>query len=123
MGESPIWFLDRDGKHLGELITPYSRHHKLLDWTGDGISELVVAHNRALYDVQGKRLATFLIPDELLPPLDNVELSVLKGDMNGDNIPDVLLITPSYMFVYTNFSGKVLEEEINLGTGMNVTLY
>lgn len=122
-GESPIWFLDGSGRQLGELITPYSRHHKLVDWTGSGSCELVVAHNRALYDGQGHRLGTFSIPDEVLKASEGVELSVLTGDMDADGVPDVLLVTPTRVFIYRNPSGKVPEGPAPVGTGMNVTLY
>ena len=121
-GDSPIWFLDGDGRQLGELITPYSRHHKLLDWTGDGVCELVVAHNRALYDAQGNRLATFHMEDERLAAAQGVELSVLLGDMDGDGITDVLIVTPTHVHIYRNPSARAATPG-PVGTGMNVTLY
>ncbi len=122
-GDSPIWMLDRDGNKVGEVITPYSRHHKLVDWTGDGVEELVVAGNRALYSGTGERLATFSVPQAALDAATGVELSVLTGDMDGDGVPDILLITPSTLFIYRNTSGHKPEDKAPLGTGLNVTLY
>ncbi len=122
-GDSPVWMLDRDGNKLGEVITPYSRHHKLVDWTGDGVCELVVAGNRTLYTGAGERLATFTVPQEALDAAAGVELSVLTGDMDGDGIPDILIITPSTLCIYRNASGPKSEDKRTLGTGLNVTLY
>ena len=122
-GDSPIWMLDRDGNKLGEVITPCSRHHKLVDWTGDGVCELVVALNRALYNAAGERLATLAVSQAALDPAAGAEFSVLTGDMDGDGIPDILLITPSTLFIYRNTSGIKPEDKAPLGTGLNVTLY
>jgi len=122
-GHSPLWALDRDGKQLGELITDYSRHHKLIDWTGDGIAEIVVAHNRALYDAAGKRLGAFDVPEDALEAAGSAELSVQLGDMDGDGVQDILLILPTYMLIYRNEAGAKPAVAVPLGTGLNVTLY
>lgn len=122
-GNSPIWILDPEGNKLGEIVTRYSRHHKLVDWTGDGLCELVVAGNRALYDGQGKRLATFAVPEAALEDAAGVEISVLTGDMDGDGVPDVLITTPTRVFLYRNELGSGPAETVPLGTGLNVTLY
>lgn len=122
-GQSPIWAFDRDGNKIGALTTGYSRHHKLLDWTGDGLDEIVVAHNRALYDARGKWLATLEVPEEALNAAQGVELSVFKGDMDGDGVPDILLALPTHVFIYRNPSGAAPEGETPLGMGLNVTLY
>lgn len=122
-GHSPIWALDGDGNKLGELVTDYSRHHKLIDWTGDGIAEIVVAHNRALYDATGKRLDTFEVPDDVLKAAGNAELSVQLGDMDGDGVQDILLILPTHVLIYRNETGAKPAGAVSLGTGLNVTLY
>lgn len=122
-GSSPVWILDGNGAKLGEIITPYSRQHKLIEWTGDGVCELVVGGNRALYDGQGNRLATFFVPQAALDAAGGAQLSVLTGDMDADGVPDLLIITPSRLFVYRNESGSKPEGVVPLGTGMNVTLY
>lgn len=122
-GSSPVWLLDGDGAKLGEVVTPYSRHHKLIDWTGDGLCELVVAGNRALYDGRGARIATFVVGQEALDAAGGAQISALTGDMDGDGVLDVLIVTPSHLFVYRNESGSKPEGVVPLGTGMNVTLY
>ena len=122
-GHSPLWLLDRDGAKLGEIITPCSRHHKLIDWTGDGLCELVVAANRALYDGRGTRIGTFVVGPETLDAAGSAGLSVLTGDMDADGVPDVLLITPSTLLIYRNEAGRKPETPPPPGTGTNVTLY
>lgn len=122
-GNSPVWMLDKDGNKLGEIITRYSRHHKVIDWTGNGVCELVVAGNQALYSAAGERLATFAIPRPALDAAGGAELSVLIGDMDGDRVPDILIITSTTLFIYRNASGRKPEETPPLGTKLNVTLY
>ncbi len=122
-GQSPIWAFDRGGNKIGELTTNYSRHHKLIDWTGDGLDEIVVAHNRALYDARGKRLATLDVPEDALEAAKGAELSVFTGDMDGDGIADILIVMPTHVFIYRNTSGNAPVAGTPLGTGLNVTLY
>ena len=47
LGKSPLWVLDQDGNQMGQIMGEYCRHHSLLDWTGDGYAELIVAHSGA----------------------------------------------------------------------------
>ena len=122
-GESPIWILDAKGQQLGQLITPYSRHHRLVDWTGDGTAEFVVAGGQGLYDHLGKRLAILTMPES--DPLEKraYETSALVGEMTGDNIPDILLVTPGHVYIYRNETGRKSDGPAVLGTGINFTLY
>jgi outer membrane protein assembly factor BamB len=122
-GQSPIWALDQSGNQIGELVTAYSRHHKLLDWTGDGIDEMVVARSRGIYDGQGKKLAELGVPDTVAKAAGTAEISVFTGDMDGDAVPDILLVFPTHAVVYRNESGTEPVGGAPLGTGMNVTLY
>ncbi len=123
-GKSPVWVLDEKGQLLGELITDYSRHHCLLDWTGDGIEEILVAHKGGLYDHQGQRISTFNTPGtETSEEKLKYEKSMLIGDMTGDGILDVILTTPYTTYIYKNTSGKKTDQTIGLGTEPNFTLY
>ena len=45
-------------------MSPYCRHHSLLDWTGNGAEEMLVSHNGAMYNHKGERIATFTTPGE-----------------------------------------------------------
>ena len=48
-----MWVFDDRGQIKTKIRTDYSRHHALLDWTGDGLDEIMVAQARALLMVRG----------------------------------------------------------------------
>lgn len=123
-GKSPIWVLDEKGQSLGRLVTDYSRHHCLLDWTGDGVEEILVAHKGGLYNHQGRRIGTFHTPGlEKDSGQAKYEKSLLLGDMTGDGIRDVITVTPHKVYIYKNTRGKKPETPAPLGTESNMTLY
>jgi outer membrane protein assembly factor BamB len=123
-GKSPIWVLDEQGRHFGRLVTDYSRHHCLLDFTGDGIEEILVAHNGGLYNNQGRRIGTFNTPgEEVAEGKTNYEKSMLIGDMTGDGILDVIITNPNTVYIYENKLGKKSTAPVLLGTEPNFTLY
>ncbi len=114
-GASPVWVVGGDGKALGQLITNYSRQHRLIDWNGDGLDEFVIAHNRSLYDHTGKRMATFKVP---------AAASIVHvGDMDGDRRNDLIFTTGDAVYVFRNEKGAQSPAPVPLGTGSNVTLY
>ncbi len=119
MGNGPLWIFDKNGKHVGRLVTPYSRHHRLLDWTGDGVDEILVGHTQALYNCRGKRIVT--LASEGVG--GDYETNVLVGDMSGDGVPDILVAAPGEVWIYKNEDGKRPVPPAPLGTGLNVTLY
>jgi len=123
-GQSPMWVLDEKGQILGQIMGNYSRHHGLLDWDGDGLCEIIVAHNGALYNHQGQRISTFHAPGpEATSGKLKYEKSLLLGDMTGDGIRDIVLTTPDTLYIYKNMNAKTPEESIPLGTETNFTLY
>jgi hypothetical protein len=123
-GNSPVWVLDEKGERLGQIVTDYSRHHCLLDWTGDGVDEILVAHKSGLYNHQGRRIATFGTPGLDLPDgKPEYEKSMLVGDMTADGIPDVVIATPHTVYIYKNTSGRKPDKHVPLGTEFNFTLY
>ncbi len=121
--DSPLWIFDAKGRQLGQLITQYGRHHRLVDWTGDETLEFVVAGSQGIYDYRGKRIGHFVMPAS--PPLDkrDYETSALVADMTGDGVPEVLLVTPNHVYIYKNKAGQKPDGPSPLGTGVNVTLY
>ena len=125
LGDSPTWIMDEQGALLARIATDYSRHHALVDWTGDGLDEIVVAYNGAVYNNAGRRIATLTVPDdEAVGAGDPVEQrSILLGDMDGDGVQDVLMATNTAVHVYRNAQGAKPNEKAPLGTGLNVTLY
>jgi hypothetical protein len=123
-GKSPVWVLDEKGRLLGQIVTDYSRHHCLVDWTGDGVDEIVVAHNGGLYNGRGERIATFDTPTPAgQPRKSKYEKSVLLGDMTGDGTPDVIMATPYAVYIYRNTKGKQPDKHSPPGTELNFTLY
>ncbi len=121
-GHSPIWLFGGEGELLGRLNTDYSRHHRLLDWTGDGFDEVVVGGSQGLYGADGACLGTFAMPG-LIEEQGGYEVSILDADMTGDGVPDILIITPHLAYIYKNENGRRPENGFPLGTGFNVTLY
>jgi hypothetical protein len=123
-GRSPVWVLDEKGKLLGQIVTDYSRHHCLLDFTGDGIEEILVAHKGGLYNHQGRRIGTFNTPGtEISGEKPKYEKSMHIGDMTGDGIPDVILATPYNVYIYKNTTDRKSDKPLRLGTEPNLTLY
>ena len=92
-GEGPIWILSEDGRVRTRILTDYARHHALLDWTGDGVSEVLVTQPRALFDGDGHRVVTFAM--DAADDAAGEERLALTGDFTGDGVPDVLLTTRS----------------------------
>ena len=126
LGKSPLWVLDERGNLLGRIVTDYSRHHHLLDWTGDRVNEIMVAHNGCIYNDKGKCISVFAAPR----PTKNgsadestYERSILTGDMTGDGVPDVVLATPEGVYIFKNKNGLKPDKPVPLGTGINFTLY
>jgi hypothetical protein len=119
-GKSPIWVMDAHGKQLGQIVTSYCRHHRPIDWTGDGVQEFVVANPQALYGGDGQRVAQFATPSQ---ESGKYEISALVGDVTGDGVPDICFVTPSTVYVYKNEKGRKPAEPTPLGTGSNFTLY
>lgn len=122
-GQGPLRVFDETGQARVEITTDYARHHALIDWTGDGVEEIVIAQPRALYDVGGRRVAELAID-----PRDDVsgeERLVHTGDFTGDGVPDLLLTTRSlsHVLLYRNALGRRPTPPAPLGTGVNVTLY
>ena len=122
-GEGPIWVLGENGEHLGSLMTDYARHHALLDWTGDGVDEIVVARHRAMYGGGGQRIGTFAVPGLDVADDGRYEQSIFVGDMTGDGLPDVLMTTQEAVYIYRNEKGQRPAGPARLGTEFNVTLY
>lgn len=119
LGKGPLWLLDENGELLGRINTYYARHHHLLDWTGDGLDEIINAHSGAIYDNKGRRMATLAAP----PTENKGERSLLVGDFTGDGVPDVALVTTTALYIFKNENGAKPAHRIGLGTEFNFTLY
>ncbi len=112
-GKSPTFLMDETGRLLGTINTTGSRMHKLIDWNGDGLDEMVLANPPGLFDGHGKQVAR--LPRGGWP--------LLIGDMTGDGIPDIALANGSQVCIYQNESGVKPTTPAPLGSGTNYTLY
>jgi hypothetical protein len=63
----------------------------------------------------GRRIATLAAGE---PPI-----LLLQGDMTGDGVPDLALVTEATLHIYRNEHGSKPSEPVALGTGLNFTLY
>jgi hypothetical protein len=127
-GQGPVWILDEQGRQLTEITTDYARHHALVDWTGDGVAEILIAEARGLFDAHGRRVATFAMRESDLGPHDApdaAEMEALVGDMTGDGVPDVMVTTrsSSAVYIYRNEHGRRPVPPMPPGTETNFTLY
>ncbi len=122
-GEGPVWVLDESGQVRTRIMTDYARHHALLDWTGDGVSEIVIAQPRTLYDGTGRQVAKLAMDAQ--DDATGEERLALTGDFTGDGVPDVLLTTRAvtHVYIYRNERGLKPNPLAPLGTEVNSTLY
>lgn len=116
-GQSPLWVFDAEGVLRGRMMTDYCRHHELLDWTGDGLDEIILADARGVFDRKGRRVATF--------DAGGRGISLLLGDMTGDGVSDVTMLTdsPFAVHIFRNADGKKGSKKAPPGCGVNHTLY
>lgn len=114
---------DDSGRGRSWIMTDCARHHALVDWTGNGVSEILVTQPRALFDGANQQIATLA-----MNPKDNAdgeERLALTGDFTGAGVPDVLLSTRAItkVVIYKNERGKRPTPPAHLGAGVNVTPY
>lgn len=122
-GQGPVWVLDEAGTVRTRIMTDYARHHALIDWTGDGVAEILVAQPRTLYDGRGNAVALLVM--DRADDAEGEERLALTGDFTGDGVPDVLLTTRamSHVFIYRNEHGLRPDPPAAFGTGVNFSLY
>ncbi|MCC6126810.1 MAG: hypothetical protein IT426_17745 [Pirellulales bacterium] len=131
LGDSPLWVFDERGQVHTKIKTHCSRFHALLDWTGDGLDEILVADSRSLYDGQGRVVATFAMNAGDAQDMDAKDYTrggepmAMTGDFTGDGVPDVLLTTHAmtHLYIYKNERGKRPTPPAPLGTRINFSLY
>lgn len=116
-GESPLQVFDDQGRLRGQIMSDYCRHHEFFDWTGDDNDEILIAYVHGVFDARGQRIATFAT--------GGPGNSMLLGDMTGDGVSDVTIVTdsPPTVHVFQNRHGNSAAGPHQLGCGVNFTLY
>jgi len=117
----PLCVFDERGNPLGRIDTDYTRHHDLVDFSGDGLQEIGSALPRGLFDGRGRRVSSFAIGEGERPML------MAAVDLAGHGPRDVLLTTikeTAYkVYLYRNESAAPPSGKRPAGTGLNFTLY
>jgi len=114
----PIHIFDENGTLLEVLPNPADYSHRIhftIDWFGNGLDSVVIAHPGRMYDGWGAERVYF--EGGLYRGL------CMKGDMTGDEIPDVLMTVENGVYIYKNAMGRQLPESVPMGTSINYTLY
>ena len=115
----PIHIFDENGNLLEVLPNPagYSqRIHFTIDWFGNGLESVVIAHPSRMYDGWGAERVYF-DNGGVYPGL------CMKGDMTGDGVPDVMMTIDHGVCIYKNLLGAPLPAGVPMGTSVNFTLY
>jgi hypothetical protein len=103
-GDSIGVVFDHSGHHLTTLHLDYGRHHRALDWNGDGLDELVIANALALVTGRGERIGTFQFTayaNELPETKDRHEIvNVSILDITGKGNGDILLHSSFSVNIY-----------------------
>ena len=88
-----------------------------ITWTGDGYDEIFIADARGVFDRHGTRIATLATGVR--------GLSLLLGDMTGDGVSDMTVVTgtPPAVHIFKNEKGRKSAKPVPLGCGVNHTLY
>jgi hypothetical protein len=127
--QNELWIIGEDGEWLGRIPAEYTRFHTLADLNGDGLDEIILPHSRGVFDGNGRRIGTLDMEAQADlyggRPYAEGEIGnlVVRGDMNGDGIPDVTLTTPQAAYVFTASPVVGGGPRAPLGCGTNYTLY
>ncbi len=117
----PLCLFDEQGTELGRINTDYTRHHKLVDWDGDGLMEIGSALPRSLFNGHGQPLVTFAVADS------ERCWQIAAVDLSGHGMRDVMLVTSrdgaDKVYLYRNPTPATTPAKPPLGTGLNFTLY
>ncbi len=122
-----LWVMDAQGNRLGSYLCGDSRHHRLIDWDGDGVDEILVGQTQRLLNARGECVARLGPVDAFhratpVPPDEDHEPFGLVGDMDGDARPEILLYSQTKILIYRSEKAARVPA-LRLGTGVNVTLY
>ncbi|HOX38916.1 MAG TPA: hypothetical protein PL033_13075 [Candidatus Brocadiia bacterium] len=104
-GKCLMWLLDDKGNLLGEFKCFYGRHHRVIDWNGDGVDEMLFANARRLYDGNGKCMAEFGPREDFGHATGEQQNNdpgpfAVAADLDGDKRPEIILHSTKKVWVY-----------------------
>lgn len=106
-GKSVGHLYNLDGDLLGKYHFFYGRHHRMLDWTGNGISEIVLGNAATIVDVEGNQVAIL----DLEKKAKHIQSGKKKGDaepfvsihdFTNNGRADIALHTSDKVYIYKN---------------------
>ncbi|MBD3352612.1 MAG: hypothetical protein GF364_14080 [Candidatus Lokiarchaeota archaeon] len=105
-GKSLGFFYDLNGSRIGTIKLDYGRHHRTLDWTGNGLDEVVIANELALVNGEGERIARFQFKNQrqkfVINETEHQILFVSICDLTGKGNGDIIFHTGDAVNIYLN---------------------
>jgi hypothetical protein len=126
-GQLDVWFMDDHGRHFGTIHCFESRHHRLIDWNGDGLDEIVIGNTLRLFNGKGECLARFG-PENAFEGETGEQKGndsgplAMVGDLDGDGRPEIILHALKSILIYKSEQAAKIQQP-RVGTGVNFTLY
>lgn len=126
-GQGPLWIVSESGERLGTIVCGYARHHRLVDWDGDGLEDVVIGNARRVFNGRGECIAR-LGPDAAFADAIGEQKDndpgpfVAVADMDGYRRPEIILHTTKTVVIYRSHRAH-WRTRTPLGTGVNYTLY
>ena len=108
------------GDLLGTCWTPYSRFHRVIDWNGDGLDEIVLARTPAVVDGHGKLVAHLVGVDDRTMREGAL---VFIGNLTGKGFADVALISGDKVYIFQNPSPGKPANPLPLRSELNFSSY
>lgn len=126
-GKSKAYLFSEKGDPLGLVNLYYGRQHRMVDWTGDGASDIVLGNSRTILDSKGNIIAILGMGEKEREIIarqmaGNQEPYVSIVDVNGNDAGDVILHTldqaiihenPNPVKITTGTKGKPFRDEKN----------
>jgi hypothetical protein len=122
-----VWLMDERGRHLGTIHCFESRHHRLIDWNGDGLDEILIGNTLRLFNGKGECLVRFG-PENAFEGETGEQKGndsgplAMVGDLDGDGRPEIILHSLKSILIYKSRLAAKMKQP-SVGTEVNFTLY
>lgn len=127
-GRSILGLFSEQGVMLGKYECDFGRHHRLLDWDGDGLLDLIIGNTMRVCDGKGRCISR-LGPAEAFadvrgeqPVGNDPGPFVVAADVDGDERPEIILHSVNDVMIYRNDKAARVPG-MRLGTDINFSLY